>query len=102
MQQVITFITEADNEFDAHPRGGGPLNKAINDPRSVALSDVPLRERLEVKTTPKRKRQAKTTVSVQYHVERDRLEEAKESLGLTSASQVGLATFDYYYEAEVE
>ena len=102
MQQVISFITEADNEFDAHPRGGGPLNKAINSASSVALSAVPVREKLEVKVTPKRKRQPKTTVSVQYHVERQRLDEVRESLGLTSASQVGLATFDYYYEAEVE
>lgn len=100
MQQVISVIDEADEEMDSFPRGGGPINKAIRNAGSVALAQVPMRDKFEVRVA--RAPKAATTVSVQYRVDRERMDAVQEVIGLSSASQVGIATFDYYYDSEVE
>ncbi|SOE03487.1 ATP-binding protein [Blastococcus haudaquaticus] len=101
MRQVISLIDEADKELEAFPRGAGPLNKAIREAKSVALSSIPLRDKFDVSVARSAGARAET-ISVQYRVLRARMDEAQVALNLTSASQVGLATFDYFYEAEVE
>jgi hypothetical protein len=100
MQEVIAYIDAADEEMESFPRGAGPINKAIKEARPVSLGEVPEQKSFSITTKPAGA--AARTSSVQYRVNKDKLHAVKEHLGVDSAGQVGVETFDYYYRSEVE
>jgi hypothetical protein len=101
MQQVTALITSEDKEKETYPRGAGPIAKAIAAAQPVALAKVPENPTFKV-TLPKRPPKKPETVSVQYRVERTRMEEVQDHMGGVSARAAGLAAFDYYYDSEID
>lgn len=51
---------------------------------------------------PQPARPPKSAVSVQYSVDREKMQEVIDALGADSAREAGMKTFDYFYEAEIE
>jgi hypothetical protein len=95
---VIDFLNAIDWENPQVTDGTGELEQIAVTAQRVPVAELPAQEfsaptRGSVAPPPK-------TSSIQYRRLVDDIERAKELLGVTTNSEVGQLTFDYYLDAE--
>lgn len=75
------------------------LESALRSATPIRPQDVPPSRKLSVPgPTPS----AAHEVNVLYQVERSRMDEVQDFLGVTSAAEAGRQTFEYFYRSEIE
>lgn len=99
MRPIIDFLNELDNEKDVD---SCELDEIVNRANLVELPEVTpqtsFKYELNVPTnTPKQK-----MARISYQKPREEVEAVKQVLGVTANRDVGIRTFDYYKEYEVE
>lgn len=108
-KQVMDLLNQlkAEKEKD-NPEEAQTLNKAVetslNNPIPVvqALSrSAELRTRFEYPIELFNPPKKKNSTSISYQVSTEKFNKVKESLGLSTAKEVGLQTFKYYIENEL-
>jgi hypothetical protein len=105
MEPILKFLrerTEENYDWDQAQIESTPLANSIAAANAIRILDAPLSDRFirpEKIIPPK---QDKNNTKISYSIPNDKLEKAKTSLDVKTASQVGRLTFDYYYEYECE
>ena len=105
MRPVIDFLNrlkdEKQNKED--PEQKGPLETLVDAAQSVPVEEAETRS---VFTLPVVKAAPKPTgpvmQKIQYEVPFDKVLEVKKVLGAASYKDVGIGTFEYFYNAEVD
>lgn len=96
MRQVIDFLNKVDAEIDSED---DLLTETIRKSPEVRLADIAERAQF-VSPTP-RPAQAKPKENrISYSMPVDRVEKAKELLGVTKLKEVGEGTFNYFMQME--
>ncbi|MCO3065570.1 hypothetical protein FA243_26610 [Pseudomonas aeruginosa] len=103
MQPILAFLRERTEENTQVTQGlidQTPLANSIAAASPVRILDAPLTDKFirPEKIVPPKIDKDHTTIT--YTISNARLDKAKESLDVKSASQVGKLTFDYYYQYE--
>ena len=98
MRPVINFLNQVDKENESRD-DYRPLQEAISAMRAVPISKIKTREKFDYpRPAPRPKLPRKGRI--QYDKEVERIREVKRALGVTTYTEVGRRTFDYYYERE--
>ncbi|MCK6187788.1 ATP-binding protein [Pseudomonas sp. EYE_354] len=105
MEPILKFLrerTEENYHCDQELIEVTPLANSIAAADAIRILDAPFSEKFirpEKIIPPK---PDKNHTSITYTISNDKLEKAKESLNVKTATQVGKLTFDYYYQYECE
>ena len=98
MRPVINFLNQLDKEnenLDDHK----PLQDAVADMQAVTLRTAETRDRFDY-PRPTPRVTLPRTGRIQYDKNVEKIKEVKKALGVTTYTDVGRATFDYYYDRE--
>ena len=110
MEPVVRFLNrvkvERDNarKLDLDP-DSQPLNRLFEKPKRASAIKHLLRgdcHEFHLPAQPKPPRTAKTTTSVQYEVDRIKMNRAKRALDVGSNAQVGEETFDFWWRSQFD
>jgi hypothetical protein len=105
MEPILKFLRERTEENSHCDQGlitSTPLANSIAAADAIKILEAPLSEKFirpEKIVPPK---PDKNYTSITYTISNEKLERAKESLDVKTATQVGKLTFDYYYQYECE
>ncbi|MFL5338707.1 MAG: ATP-binding protein [Gemmataceae bacterium] len=104
MRPVIDFLNKLKEEKEGKDADEkGPLEKIVDAARPVPLAGVNTRP---VFTVPAPRTPSKPSgpamQKIQYEAPADQVAEVKRALRVSSFKDVGLGTFNYFYDAEVE
>lgn len=103
MREIMSFLTDRKKEAEYLKMeliDDTPLENAINEASSIDV--FALKESyIFVKPDTKQRKKQDPLVSIQYKVEKSRIEKVKSRLEVTSNTDVGKHTFNYYYEYEM-
>lgn len=103
MREVMSFLTERKKEaedFKMEIVDDTPLDNSINEAKSIDVFCLKHSASFVRPEGQERKKQ-NPLVSVQYKVEKSRIEKVKNRLEVASNSEVGKHTFNYFYEYEM-
>lgn len=104
MKPITTFLSQRERERKEVKDGridNQTLNLAIENASSSNIFTLPEEE--QVFTSPsKEDARPLEVVNVSYQVKSEEIEKAKDLLGVSSASEVGKKTFEYYMNYESE
>ena len=98
MRPVINFLNHLDKEKD-NPDDHKPLHKAVETMEKVALREADVRPKFTYPRPPPRP-PSPPTGRIQYNRPVEKIKLVKKALGVTTYTDVGRGTFDYYYERE--
>ena len=98
MRPVINFLNQLDKEND-NPDDHKPLQDAVSNMESVPLREVATREKFEY-TRPAPRIKLPKRGRIQYDKKVEQINVVKKSLGVTTYTEVGRQTFDYYFDRE--
>lgn len=104
MRPVIKFLSELaaeTSEKNADVEAETPLHDALQGASGTSVSKVATSTTF-VQPERRRRRMDAPQVSIQYRKDREKVELAKRRLGVSTATEVGDATFDYFFQAECE
>ena len=99
MRPVIDFLNLVDSESDL-PEAERVLTAALTAAGTRAIADIRDEQEFGFPPTPRPPRP--TTVSIQFHKEKERVEELGEAMGTDSARATGDAAFEEAYSRHVE
>ena len=99
MRPVIDFLNLVDRESDLQ-NSERILTAAMLEAGTIAISDIRQEQEFSFPETPRPPRP--TTVSIQFHKEKERVEELGEAMGTDSARATGDAAFEDAYLRYVE
>ena len=100
---VMSAINRVKRERDLEPESPlAALTRAVASARPTPLGALPLSETLTIPPLPRVPAQKRTTLKVQYDLEKEAYRQAADALGVTSAAEVGRRSFEYFYEREIE
>ena len=95
---VINFLNQVKREEDAEKRGEqrGPLSTLLKKAKKTSVETVKTRKKF---TVPKAKKPkpSEPVQAIKYTKPRKRIDAAKRALDVKTLTDVGSATFDYYY-----
>jgi hypothetical protein len=101
LKEVQQLINDLKKERQYHPaEDSRPLNAAVLAAEEMRIAELPVSEQVEA-PEPAPRPPAGRNQMISYSVDRDQYEAARETLGVDAPRDVGLETFNYYYEAEV-
>jgi hypothetical protein len=100
LQGVLAVINRLKREQQDWEPEDRPLAAALADARPVALAELPSSDTMRVPPLPAAP--PPDFQRIQYSVGRAEYEQVRAELGATSGSEVGRATFRYFYESQVE
>lgn len=100
MRPVINFLNQLDKE-KGDPDEHMPLHEAVATMGSVSLREMVVREKFTYPHPPPRPALPRTG-RIQYNKEVEKIVLAKNALGVTTYTDVGKCTFDYYFDRECE
>ncbi len=92
MQPVLTFLNDLDRKKDAPDQ---PLHEAVEAATVVRVSDV---KRSAMFVAPKKPKLQPETARIAYTKPLNQVEKAKKKLKAASNRDVGIMTFEYFYE----
>ena len=98
MRPVINFLNQLDKEKD-NPDDHKPLHGVVESMRTVALREADVRPRFTYPRPPPRP-PSPPTGRIQYNKPVEEISLVKKSLGVTTYSDVGRGTFEYYFDRE--
>ena len=98
MRPVINFLNQVDKENE-NLDDYRPLQDAVLAMRSVPIWEVKTRAKFDYPRPAPRVKLPRTG-RIQYDKEVERISEVKKALGVTTYTEVGRRTFDYYYDRE--
>ena len=98
MRPVINFLNHLDNENE-NPDDDKPLQAAVSAMNAVALRDADTREKFDY-PRPQPRPKPSPTGRIQYNKDVEQIKAVKKALGVTTYSEVGRGTFDYYFDRE--
>ena len=104
MREIMSYLRERTSESSDLKKelvDSNPLNLALDNAPLVKVSNLPVSESLK-KPDEVGRHSEPPNINVHYKVPTERLNSAKESLGVLTATAVGLETFDYYFKYECE
>jgi hypothetical protein len=95
---------ELDDELEALTPEDFPYLRALDEAEPTRLRDLPQRDTLVLPPRPKRKKGSPRPrlQRVQYDVPLQQCEQAMSILGFGSIAELGRASFEYFYQREVE
>ncbi len=98
MRPVINFLNQVDKEnenLDDHK----PLQNAVAAMKAVSLREAETREKFDYPRPPPRPKLPRTG-RIQYDKRVEQINEVKKALRVTTYTEVGRRTFDYYFDRE--
>ena len=102
MLPVKTFLDEVKKERESGSDDPGPLQKRIKQSESAPYNEVSRRRVFDAPKPSKKSSKKANETRIVYYRPKSKVQEAKSRLDVTTNQQVGEATFDYFYSAEVE
>jgi hypothetical protein len=101
-RQVITFLNELDKENQLAETDVKPLHDTVSGARASSVAQVQTSSSFTwpIQTNPIPL--ASKPGYIQYHKPTEKIENVKKVLKVSSLKEVGEATFDYFYDREVE
>ncbi len=101
LKDVQQVLNELKKERQYHDEDEDmPLNVAVDDAQEVDIDDLPESEVVQAPDAAPRP-SSNQNKRIVYSVDRSRFEAVYETLGAGSAKEVGLKTFEYFYESQV-
>ncbi len=111
MKDVNAFLNNIKSEKDGQGRGKNqplsPTEKKLEQAMSLSIRDVATKTLIQTKfAAPETIKLAKNSVSdnivtINYEIDVDKYNQIAKSLNLSDPRDVGLHTFNYYYENEI-
>ncbi len=101
LKEVQQLLNEMKKERQHHEdEADRPLNAAVLAASETVVADLPVSDSVEAPDAAPRPPAGRNQM-ISYSVDRDQYEAARETLGVDGPRDVGLETFNYYFEAEV-
>jgi len=101
LKEVQQLINDMKKERQHHEDGADrPLNAAVLAAVETYVADLPASDTVKAPEAAPRPPAGRNQM-ISYSVDRDQYEAARETLGVEGPRDVGLETFNYYFEAEV-
>lgn len=101
LKEVQQLLNDMKKERQYHDdESDRPLNAAVLAAQEVRVADLPSSDRVVAPAAAPRP-PAGHNQRIAYSVDRDRYEAVRETLGVNAPRDVGLGTFDHYYDTEV-
>lgn len=109
MEPIVKFLNRVKDEVDEARKAeedanSQPLHRLIGKATEESAVDRLLAEEQHEFEVPTRTKSVatKTTTSIQYEMDKQRVKEAKRALGVTANWQVGEETFEYWWRAKFD
>lgn len=104
MRPVIDFLNKLKEEKQSRddPSDKGPLERLVDGAKPVPVAEVETRPVFTPPATRVTKASGPATQKIQYDAPADKVAEVKHALRVASFKDVGLGTFNYFYNAEID
>ncbi len=104
MRSVIDFLNKLKDEKTEYDLIGetGPLRKMLDNSAAKPVGKGRTRTSFVAPKTKRPPKRGPKVQRIQYDVPADKFEAVKRALKVRSIKQVGVKTFEYYYDSEIE